>query len=115
MAPLEIEVVDRTHPLFGQCFRLISQAGPGGRQAKMQVASDFGCVLNLARSATNLEPLADWSVTPTRLSVEALRDLLTVAGEAVAPCRSSPARSGTGSRRNSARRSPATSPRPCGR
>ncbi|CAA9210480.1 MAG: hypothetical protein AVDCRST_MAG04-93 [uncultured Acetobacteraceae bacterium] len=108
-------MVDPTHPLFGRRFRLIGPADPGRPATRARVAHGSGCFLTLARSATNLEPQPDRPCAPPKLSVEALRDLLTVAGEAVAPCRSSPARSGAASRRGSAGRSPATSPRPSGR
>jgi hypothetical protein len=112
---LEVEVVDRTHPLFGRRFRLIGPGDVDRLPARVRVAFGLGCVITLARSATDLERQPDRPFVPTKLSAEALRDLLTVAGEAVAPCRSTPARSGTGSRRGSAGRSPAISPRPCGR
>jgi hypothetical protein len=110
-----IEVVDPTHPLFGRRFPLIGPADPDRPVTRVRVAFGSGSFLTLPRSATDLERQPDRPCAPPKLSVEALRDLLTVAGEAVAPCRSSPARSGAASRRGSAGRSPATSPRRSGR
>src|SRR3712207_16138 len=103
MAPSpEIEVVDPTHPLCGRRFRLIGPDGPGRPVARVRVAFGSGCVLTLPRAATNLEAQPDRLFVPPKLSAEALRDLLTVAGEAVASCRSTPPRSGAASRRGCA-------------
>ncbi len=113
--PPEVEVVDPAHPLFGRRFRLLSACGPAHPAARLRVAYGAALSLTLPTAATDLAPRPPGAGTPCKLSVEALRDLLTVAGEAVAPCQSSPASSGPAYRRGSAGRSPKTSPRHSGR
>jgi hypothetical protein len=54
-------------------------------------------------------------VAPTKLSLQALEDLIAVATECEKACRSSPATSGEACLRNSAGKSPTTSPSSCGR
>jgi len=113
--PPEIEIVDPAHPLFGRRFRLLAVCGPVHPAARLRVAYGGGPFLTLPMAATDLAPRPPGTGAPCKLSVEALRDLLTVAGEPVAPCRSSPASYGPACRRGSAGRSPKTSPRRSGR
>ena len=114
----EVEVIDAGHPLFGRRFRLVSVLGPAHPQARLRVAYGDGLFLTLPLEATDLAPRSPPPCgTACKLSVEALRDLLTVAGETVAPCRSNPSNSGPSCRcrPGSAGRSPRISRQLSGR
>ena len=110
-----MEIVDPAHPLFGRRFRLASPPGPIHPSAQIRLIFGSELVLTIPAAATDLLPPPPQMCAAPKLSVEALRDLLTVAGEAVAPCPSSPVRSGAASPHGCVGRSPTTSPQRSGR
>lgn len=110
-------MVDPTHPLFGRCFPLASRSstltGPGFvwvlYRGDMRLRLPLAATnLAAARAATAGAPLG-----PTKLTPEAIRDLLALATQYSArevPCPSAPPTSGADSPRPSATTSSATSP-----
>jgi hypothetical protein len=104
----EIEVVDPRHPLYGRRYRLISI----GKETTTRGA----CKEPFARvhyrfGLTLLVPLA----APTKLSLDALQELVALAEESGGTCPSNLERSGAVCRKRSGKRSQKISAKSCGR
>jgi hypothetical protein len=106
-------VIDPAHPLYGARFVVLGFSSGAGRGEWVRVAFESNHVLLLPRAATNLGGGVPRSLG-VKLGVEALRDLLLVAEEAVRSCRPTHTMSGRGSHRGSGARSSRTSPTSCG-
>jgi len=111
----EVEVVDAAHPLSGKRFRLISIERSACSESLARVVWRFGLTLLLPLHVTNLGPRRERPTTQTRLSIEALEELVATAEGSEATCPSSLGTSGTICRPKSAVRSSTISPRSCGR
>ena len=110
----EVEVIDPRHPLYRRRFRLLSVVQSQRSAGFVSVEYCLDISLNLPISATSLQAVFTHNV-PTKLSLEALGDLLAVAGEREGGCRSSPAMSGKACLRPCAGRSRMISPSSSGR
>jgi hypothetical protein len=113
-------VVDPRHPLYGQRYRLISigkETTTRGacKESFARVHYRFGLTLLLPLGVTNLERKGFWRAATTKLSLEALQDLIALTEESEGACPSNLERSGAVCRKGSGRRSPKISPRSCGR
>jgi hypothetical protein len=111
--PDEIEVTDPTHPLHGRCFHLLSVSGTLRTAGYVWVEYRPGILLMLPIPATSLRPARPRAIV-TKLCLEALEDLVAVAGESEGACPSSPATSGEPCRRAGAGKSSPTLPRSSG-
>jgi hypothetical protein len=114
-APTEIEVIDPAHPLYGRRFRLVSIARGTCSESCARVEWRFGLTLLLPLTVTNLGSRNEQRPTCTKLSIEALGELVAVAEASEGAWRSSLATSGVICRRPSAGKSSKISPRSCGR
>jgi hypothetical protein len=110
-----VEVVDPTHPLYGRRFPLISVTGGLVSTGYARVEYRPGIVLMLPLPVTSLWPNPEARAVRTKLSVEALTELVTISGESEGTCPSSPARSGVTCPPSYADKSPSTSAPCCGR
>ncbi|WP_229744177.1 hypothetical protein, partial [Aliidongia dinghuensis] len=111
--PDEIEVTDRRHPLYGRRFRLLAIRGSRGeRFAHIEYRPDISLILPI--TVTSLQAAAT-SILATKLSFEALQDLVLIASEHEEECRSTPATSGDACLNLCATRSSKTSRSSCGR
>ena len=109
----EIEVTDPGHPLFGRRFRVVSVTRSPRTQGHVYVAYR-GCMqLMIPILATSLRPMRRG--TATKLTLEAIHELVALAGESEDACPSSPVTSGSASPESCAVSSPPTSPRSSGR
>jgi hypothetical protein len=81
----EVEVTDPTHPLFGRRFRVESISHPPHRPGHVTVAYREGMRLRLPVVATNLTP-GSVTLPRTKLTRDALRDLLSVLKECESSC-----------------------------
>jgi hypothetical protein len=106
-----ITVTDPEHPLYGRRFSLLSAATHSGARGYVHVAHCDGTVLSLAVAATSLHPLP-CDATRTKLTLEAIHDLLRLAAEGERACPSAPAKSGPACPLTGAASSSTTSP-PC--
>jgi hypothetical protein len=106
-----ITVTDPGHPLYGCRFTLLPAATHSGARGYVHVAHRDGTVLPLAVAATSLHPLPR-EVVRTKLTLEAIHDLLRLAAEGEHACPSAPARSGQACPLTGAASSSTTSP-PC--
>jgi hypothetical protein len=88
-----VTVTDPGHPLYGRRFRLVSAPGGSGANGYVRVAHHGDTVLRLPVAATNLHPLP-CDVARSKLTLEAIQDLLRLAAEGEHACPSAPARSG---------------------
>jgi hypothetical protein len=113
--PADIEVSDPAHPLYGRRFRVVSVTGGTCSDSRVRVKWRFGLTLLLPLEVTNLVPRNEQRTTPTKLSIEAMEELVAVAEGSEGACPSSLGRSGAIYRRRSAGRSSTISPRSCGR
>jgi hypothetical protein len=86
-----ITVTDPGHPLYGR--RFASASARSGASGYLHVAHRGGTVLRLAAAATSLCPLPRDGVR-TKLTLEAIHDLLRLAAEGEHACPSAPATSG---------------------
>ena len=111
----EVEVIDPTHPLYGRRFNLISVDTVSCGESRVRVKYRFGLTLLLPVGVTDLEPARVSRTARTKLSVDAVKDLIAVAEGSEGACLSSLKRSGKASLRRSAGTSPPTSPPSCGR
>ncbi len=116
----EVEVVDPCHPLYGRRYRLISigkESTTRGacKELFARVHYRFGLTLLLPLGVTNLERNGLLRAAPTKLSLDALQDLIAVAEESGGACPSNLERSGAVCRKRSGRRSPKISAKSCGR
>ena len=107
--PVEVEVTDPTHPLFGRRFRLITvtKTLALGTCARVECRPGTPLVLPLSVTSLSLNPAGERR--RTKLTPEALAELVAVAGESEAACPSIPATSGLACGQRSAGRSPVIS------
>jgi hypothetical protein len=77
----EVEVVDLTHPLFGRRFALVSVTGALVSAGYARVQYRPGIVLMLRLPVTSLWPHPERRTLRTKLSIEALAELVGIAGE----------------------------------
>jgi hypothetical protein len=112
--PDEIEVTDPAHPLHGRRFPLVSITGAPRSPGFVRVRYRPGILLMLPIPATSLRLAASRGI-PTKLCLEALEDLVAVAGESEGACPSGLMTSGGPCRPVSARTCSTTSPRSSGR
>src|SRR5438552_6213326 len=110
----EVEVMDPRHPLYRRRFRLLSVVRGRRSPGFVYVEYRLDVSLILPISATSLQATVA-HIVPTKLSLEALGDLVTVAEGREGECRSSPAMSGEACLRACAGRSPTISPSSSGR
>ncbi len=115
MLPVEVGVTDPTHPLFGRRFRLIAVTKTLALGAYARVECQPGTPLMLPLGVTSLSLSPAGERTRTKLTPEALAELVAVAGESEAACPSTPAMSGRACDQRSADRSPAISAPSCRR
>jgi hypothetical protein len=109
-SPIEIEVTDSRHPLFGRRLPLISISARRSDGYAL-VAYRERMVLKLPVAATSLAPRQPHGAL-SKLTREALEELVALAEECgVAACRSDLNASGKACPTNSAPRSSRTSPR----
>jgi hypothetical protein len=111
----EIEVVDPRHPLYGRRYRLISigkESTTRGtcKESFARVHYRFGLTLLLPLGATNLERNGLLCAAPTKLSLDALQELIALAEESGGTCPSNLDRSGA-----ACKRSQKISAKSCGR
>ena len=109
--PTEVEVIDQTHPLYRQRFRIVSVVRQGCGTGQVRIEWRFGLTLLLPLSATDIETPEELRITSTRLSIEALEDLVAVAEGSEGVCPSSLEKSGAHCRRQSAMKLSKTSQR----
>ena len=83
-----ITVTDPRHPLYGR--RFASASAQLGASGYVYVAHRSGTTLRLPVTATSLHPLPR-TVTGTKLTLEAIHDLLRLAAEGEHACPSVPA------------------------
>jgi hypothetical protein len=88
-----ITVTDPEHPLYGRRFTVLPAAPHSDARGYVHVAHRDGTVLPLVAAATSLHPLPR-DVVRTKLTLEAIHDLLRLAAEGEHACPSAPARSG---------------------
>ena len=115
VASADVVVIDATHPLSGKRFRLISIERSTCPESFARVEWRFGLTLLLPLHVTNLGPRRERPITQTRLSIEALEELVATAEGSEGTCPSSLGTSGGICRPQSAVRSSTIWPRSCGR
>jgi len=103
--PTEVEVVDPTHPLYRECFRIVSVTRQACSDSLVRVEWRFGLTLLLPLSVTDIGGFEESRAMRTRLSIEALEDLVAVAEASEGACLSSLGTSGARCRQHSAGRS----------
>ncbi len=116
----EIEVVDPRHPLYGRRYRLISigkETTTRGacKESFARVHYRFGLTLLLPLGVTNLGRNGLPRAAPTKLSLDALQDLIALAEESGGTCPSNLEGSGAVCRKRSGKRSQKISAKSCGR
>ena len=116
----EIEVVDPRHPLYGRRYRLISIgketiARGACKESFARVHYRFGLTLLLPLGVTNLERNGLPRAAPTKLSLDALQELIALAEESGGTCPSNLEGSGAVCRKRSGKRSQKISAKSCGR
>ena len=116
----EIEVVDPRHPLYGRRYRLISigkETTTRGacKESFARVHYRFGLTLLLPLGVTNLERNGLPRAAPTKLSLDALQELIALAEESGGTCPSNLEGSGAVCRKRSGKRSQKISAKSCGR
>ncbi len=104
----EVEVTDPTHPLFGRRFPLASTSSTLTGPGYAWVVYRDSMQLRIPLAATNLG--AALPRVPTKLTLEAIEDLLALAGESEVLCLPSPTTSGTACPPHSGSKSPMRSP-----
>jgi hypothetical protein len=115
-----VEVVDPRHPLYGRRYRLISigkETTTRGacKEFFARVHYRFGLTLLVPLGVTNLERNGLPRAASTKLSLDALQDLIALAEESEGTCPSSLERSGAVCRKRSGKRSQKISAKSCGR
>ncbi len=113
--PIEVEVTDPTHPLFGRRFRLIAVTKTLALGACARVECRPGTPLVLPLGVTSLSFSPAGERRRTKLTPEALAELVAVAGESEAACPSTPETCGPACGRRSAGRTPEISAPSCRR
>jgi hypothetical protein len=86
-------VTDPTHPLFGRRFQVLSISHPPQRPGQITVAYREGMRLRLPVLATNLAP-RNTVLLRSKLTREALFQLLSLVQECEASCPDQPGASG---------------------
>ncbi len=104
---IEIEVTDPAHPLFGRRFHLLPYHGPLHEATHVRVLYRDGIHLRIPARATTLAPARP--PRQSKLSLEPIIDLLTVAEDCEALCLLLQPTSGVSSRPNSKPSSVSTS------
>jgi hypothetical protein len=100
-----IEVIDPTHPLFGQRFVVRSLSKPPGQPGSVSVVYQETMTLRIPLAATDRASCPRRS-TRTKWTSAAITDLLTLLTEVPLSCPTDPPDpSGNGSPRNSKRKS----------
>jgi hypothetical protein len=89
-------VTDPSHPLFGRRFRVVSISHPPHRPGHVTVAYRDGMRLRIPVPATRLA-LGSTAPPRTKLTREALLDLLSLLKECEDSCPAQPSASGPGS------------------
>ena len=112
--PQEVTVTDPGHPLYGRRFVLVSVPRSLRTGSHVRVAYGDDAVLRIPVTATNLNP-ASCHQPVTKLTLEAIRDLIRLATEGESPCPSSPTASGPASVPTAAAASSMTSSPSCRR
>src|SRR5215210_9254608 len=84
-AAAEVSVTDPGHPLYGRCFALVSAAAGPGAKRHVHVAYRGDATLRLPMAATSLHPLPH-GLAGTKLTLEAIRELLRLAAEGEHSC-----------------------------
>jgi len=102
-----ITVTDPEHPLYGR--RFASASARSDASSYIHVAHRRGTMLRLPVAATSLHPLPRNAVE-TKLTLEAIHDLLRLAAEGEHACPSAPATSGPACPLTGAASSSTTSP-----
>ena len=92
-AAAEVSVTDPGHPLYGRRFALVSGVAVPGAQRHVHVAYHGDATLRLPVAATSLHPRPS-GLAGTKLTLEAVRELLRLAAEGEHACPSAPTRSG---------------------
>ena len=115
MLPIEVEVTDPTHPLFGRRFRLIAVTQTLALGACARVECRPGTPLVLPLSVTSLSLSAAVERRRTMLTPEALAELVAVAGESEVACLSIPETCGPACGQRPAGMSPEILAPSCGR
>ncbi len=113
--PAEVHVVDPRHPLYERSFLLATILPTPCVGLCTRVEWRFGLTLVLPISVTSLCPREEQSAKPTKLSVEALEDLVATAEGSEGECPSSLGTSGAAGRPQPAGRSSTISPPSYGR
>lgn len=106
-------MTDPAHPLFGRHFPVVSVTTSPHARGHVYVAYRERMVLMIPLPATSLQPTRRGAAT--KLTLEAIQDLVTLAGESEDACPSTRATSGVSSLKTSAVPSPMTLPRSSGR
>ncbi len=109
----EIEVIDPRHPLFGRRFPLIEIRSSSHRLGHAYVGYRDPMVLCIPLASTTLAPSRPSS--PTKLTYDAVKDLLVAAEECEVLCPIIPRPSGSTCQENSKSESKTTSRRSCRR
>ena len=107
--PVEVEVTDPTHPLFGRRFLVIAVTRTLQSGSYARVDYRPGNPLVLPLGVTSLPPGPADGRARTKLTPEALAELVAVAGESEAACPSNPETCGPACGQRCADRSPETS------
>ena len=89
----EIEVTDPVHPLFGRRFPVLSISSAPNAVGYVYVTYREYITLRIPRDATNLAPAR--STLETKLTVAAVEQLVSVAGECKVLCQENQKMSGT--------------------
>ena len=97
----EIEVTDPTHPLFGRRFPMHSISAPERGGSYVLVLYRDTMTLRIPLSASNLAPLR--SASFTKLTSDAVAQLITLAEQCEALCPPDPQTSGVNCRPSSNR------------
>ena len=93
-----VEVNDPTHPLYGRTFPIHSVSRPLHGPGHVCVFFREHIILRLPRDATNL--VCRHAPPPTKLTLEAIHNLLALVKECATLCPNNPRPSGTDSRHN---------------
>jgi len=99
----EIEVTDPTHPLFGRRFPVVSRTSSPPGPGHVLVSYRQYMLLRIPVAATSLMP--SLVVARTKLTVQTVRDLVTLATQYEVLCPPNPPTSGIISPPNSKRKS----------
>lgn len=84
--PTEVEVTDPTHPLFGRHFALLSTRPRSPRVGYLFVTYRDDMVLRIPRAATNLASPALPPESPSKLTSQALTELISLAEQCEVLC-----------------------------